>query len=101
MAQLRIERFAGRGDAHHGIGMTADVLGAGVDDDVDAVLQRFEVQGVAQVLSIIVSTPRPRATPAIAGTSWTSKVSEPGDSRKITLVFGRTRRSMSAPISGS
>ncbi len=37
--------------------------------------------GAAQVLSITVCTPRALAAATIAGTSWTSKVSEPGLSR--------------------
>ena len=61
----------------------------------------LKYKGVAQVLSIIVSTPRPRATAAIAGTSCTSKVSEPGDSMNTTLVLARISPSMAAPISGS
>ena len=36
--------------------------------------------GVAQVLSNMTHAPRAWATSAMAGTSWTSKVSEPGDS---------------------
>ena len=39
---------------------------------------------VAQVLSSMTRAPRARAASAIAGTSWTSKVSEPGDSTKTT-----------------
>ena len=38
-------------------------------------------QGEAQVLSIMTVAPWSWATAAIAGTSCTSKVSEPGDSR--------------------
>ena len=61
----------------------------------------LKYNGVAQVLSSMVSTPRARATAAIAGTSCTSKVSEPGDSMNTTRVSGRIRASMPAPISGS
>ena len=57
--------------------------------------------GVAHVLSMIVRNPRSRATATIAGTSWTSNVSEPGDSRKIARVFGRTRAAISEPMTGS
>ena len=47
-------------------------------------------KGVAQVLSRIVQMPLDRASAAIAGTSWISKLCEPGISMKITLVFGRS-----------
>jgi len=45
--------------------------------------------------------PRPRATAAIAGMSWTSKVSEPGDSVNTARVFGWNSRSIAAPARGS
>ena len=45
--------------------------------------------------------PRACATAAIAGTSWISRVCEPGDSVSTALVFGRISASMPAPISGS
>jgi len=57
--------------------------------------------GVAQVLSIMTSTPRACAAAAMAGRSWTSKESDPGDSTYTTLVFARISRTMPPPISGS
>jgi len=57
--------------------------------------------GVAQVLSISTSAPRACAAAAIAGTSWTSNESDPGDSTNTTLVAGRISRSMPPPINGS
>ncbi len=57
--------------------------------------------GVAQVLSMMTQAPRACATSAIAGTSWISNVSEPGDSVSTALVFGRMRASMPAPMAGS
>ena len=57
--------------------------------------------GVAQVLSRTTRAPRSCAACAIAGTSCTSNVSDPGDSTKTTLVFGRNARTMSAPSRGS
>ena len=50
--------------------------------------------GVAQVLSIRTQAPRACATSAIAGTSWISKLCEPGDSVSTALVFGRMSASM-------
>ena len=57
--------------------------------------------GVAQVLSITTSASRPCATAAIAGTSCTSKVSDPGDSVNTMRVFGLNQRAIPAPASGS
>ena len=45
--------------------------------------------------------PLARASAAIAGTSWTSKLCEPGVSMKIALVFGRIKLSSEAPARGS
>ncbi|MCY1542485.1 hypothetical protein D9M68_782330 [compost metagenome] len=56
--------------------------------------------GLAQVLSIAVSTPRARAAAVMAGTSSTSIVTVPGDSSQIRRVEGRMSRSMSAPMRG-
>jgi hypothetical protein len=57
--------------------------------------------GVAQVLSITTSALRACATAAIAETSCTSKVSEPGDSTKTSFVLARNSRSIAEPTSGS
>ena len=50
--------------------------------------------GVAHVLSSTTRAPCACATAAIAGTSCTSNVSEPGDSANTTRVFGGIARSM-------
>ena len=57
--------------------------------------------GVAQVLSMMTQAPCACAAAAIAGMSWTSSVSEPGDSVNTTLVLGRISAAMPAPIVGS
>lgn len=54
----------------------------------------------AQVLSNIVITPRSFAFATIAGTSCTSMVIEPGDSKNNTRVFSFINSSMPAPIPG-
>jgi hypothetical protein len=56
---------------------------------------------VAQVLSSNVVTPRAFAAATIAGTSCTSKLSDPGLSMKIARVFSPIRSAMPAPIIGS
>jgi hypothetical protein len=61
--------------------MTADVFGRGVDRHVNPVLDERNKYGVPQVLSISTLAPWRWATAAIAGMSWISKVSEPGDSQ--------------------
>jgi hypothetical protein len=57
--------------------------------------------GVAQLLSITTVTPAARAAAAIAGTSCTSNVSDPGDSRKTTFVSGRKSDATPPPTPGS
>ena len=57
--------------------------------------------GVAQLLSITTRAPCAWATAAIAGMSWISKVSEPGDSVNTMRVFGRISASIAVPTSGS
>jgi hypothetical protein len=57
--------------------------------------------GVAQVLSMMTQAPWACATSAIAGTSWISNVSEPGDSISTAFVLGRIMASMPAPMAGS
>ena len=54
-----------------------------------------------QVLSMATRTPAARAAWAMAGTSWTSNVNEPGDSTNTMRVFGRMRAAISAPMAGS
>jgi hypothetical protein len=61
----------------------------------------WKKSGVAQVLSIITVAAAAFAARAIAGTSATSKVSEPGDSRKTSLTPDLISRAMSAPSLGS
>jgi len=57
--------------------------------------------GVAHELSMMTNALRECATFAIAGTSCTSNVRDPGDSTKTIRVFGLNSRAMSAPSSGS
>ncbi|MNP55758.1 hypothetical protein D3C76_1504270 [compost metagenome] len=64
-------------------------------------LKEAKCTGVPQVLSSITSAPWAWATSAMLGTSCTSKVREPGDSRKTTRVLGRISSAMPPPISGS
>ena len=82
--------------------MAADILGAGLDREVDAFLEaRGNRAGVAQVLSMSTTAPPAWAAAAIAGTSCISKESEPGDSTKTARVFGCISAAMPPPISGS
>jgi hypothetical protein len=82
--------------------MAAEIFGAGVQRDVGTVGDPAGIpSGVAQVLSISTSAPCACAAAAIAGTSWTSNESDPGDSTNTTLVAGRISRSMPPPINGS
>ncbi|MDT4880162.1 hypothetical protein FQZ97_1158910 [compost metagenome] len=64
-------------------------------------LKEGKCTGVPQVLSSITSAPWAWATAAMAGTSCTSKVREPGDSRNTTRVLGRISAAMPSPICGS
>ena len=57
--------------------------------------------GVPQVLSITTTAPCACAIAAIAGMSWISRVSEPGDSTYTTLVLGRMNAAMDWPQPGS
>ena len=61
----------------------------------------WKPSGLAQVLSIMVSTPWRRAAAAMAGTSAISMVTVPGASMQIMRVAGRISASMPAPIDGS
>lgn len=61
-----------------------------------------EHTGVAQVLSMMVLIPRALATAVMAGTSCTSKVCEPGDSRKmVEVLLSLSSPAIPAPTSGS
>ncbi|MCY1186520.1 hypothetical protein D9M73_274000 [compost metagenome] len=57
--------------------------------------------GVAQVLSSKVVTPRALAAATIVGTSCTSKVRLPGLSSRIARVFSAIKSAIPPPISGS
>ena len=57
--------------------------------------------GVAQVLSMTTHRSRACAAAAIAGTSCTSKLCEPGASTSTARVFGLNRSAIPAPSSGS
>jgi hypothetical protein len=52
------------------------------------------------VLSSSTVAPRACAAAAIAGTSCTSKLSEPGDSRKTARVLSRMSAAIPVPTSG-
>jgi hypothetical protein len=60
-----------------------------------------KLSGVAQVLSNITTARCSCATRAIAGTSWTSNVCEPGDSAYTIRVLGRISEAMASPACGS
>ena len=60
-----------------------------------------DVLGKVESAALTNEYERERATLAMAGTSCTSNVSEPGDSRNTRRVFGRMSASMPAPASGS
>lgn len=61
----------------------------------------LKYSGVAQVLSRATSAPRAWAATAIAGMSWTSNVSDPGDSVQTRRVRGPMSDEMPGPMSGS
>ena len=85
-----------RGDeAEQQVGMAAEIFGAGLDRDVDALSCGGKKSGVAQVLSISTTTPRACATSAMAGMSCISKDSEPGASVNTAVVLGRISSAMS------
>ena len=75
---------------------------AAISDDVDAVAERVEEErrrpGVVQDDGDVLGA---CAAAAMAGTSWISKVSEPGLSRNTARVLGLNRLAMPAPINGS
>ena len=71
--------------------MAADVFGRRLDDDIDAMFERLEERGVAQVLSMTTIAPAALASAEILATSSISNVSEPGDSKMTTLVSGLMR----------
>ena len=58
----------------------------------------FKNNGVAHVLSMTVGMPALFAIFTIAGISWISKVLEPGDSKKISLVLSLIYWLISEPI---
>ena len=79
--------------AQHHIGMAADIFGGRLDGEIDAMLERLE----RTAASPRYCPSAPRRRPAIvvgmralamAGISWTSKVSEPGLSQNTALVLG-------------
>ena len=99
--QRREGRGIGNDQSQQHVGVAAEVLGRRMHRDVDAVLERAEENGVAHVLSSTTFAPRACATAAMAGTSCTSNVSDPGDSVNTMRVFGWNSRSIAAPASGS
>ena len=88
--------------SHHHVGVTPNVFGGGLNRKIDAVVERLKEEwrrpGIVEKHARAMGE---CAMVEIAGTSCTSKVSEPGLSQYISLVFGRMSRSISAPTSGS
>ena len=88
--------------AEHHVGMAADIFGAGLDRQVDALVERAEVERASpRCCPSAPAAPLACAAAAIAGTSWISNDSEPGDSTNTARVFGRISAAIPPPISGS
>ena len=86
-------RLVGRDRAEHQVGMAADIFGAGLDREIDALLQRAGNRAASpRCCPSAPARPCACATAAIAGMSCISKVSEPGASVNTARVFGLQQR---------
>ena len=90
-----------RDGAEHHVGMAADILGAGLDREIDALFERTEIERARPGIVHQHHGAFGVGAAAMAGTSCISNESEPGDSTNTARVLGCISAAMPAPISGS